>query len=152
MPTLVTTVYLNHGPDNFFGLNPCARLRQAARFDLTLAEHLRGEHLAHAALELIFEQLNIDVPEHPWAIQHRQAGHRSLSVGDVCKKARYGSVRPADQDKRSGTSRPVSPRPSPLLASESHAHGSRTPPRAPRRTEAGRYRDIQLTAILDGGK
>ena len=48
-----------------------------------MAEHLCGQHLAHAALEVIFEQLNIDVPEHDWAIAYRQVGHRSFSVGDV---------------------------------------------------------------------
>jgi hypothetical protein len=42
-----------------------------------------GQHLADAALELIFEQLNIDVPEHDWAIAYREAGHRSFSIGDV---------------------------------------------------------------------
>jgi hypothetical protein len=83
MPTLATTVYLNHGPDHLFGFNATARLRTAGQFDLTLAEHLRGEHLTHAALELIFEQLNIDVPEYHWAIAYRDAGHRSFSIGDV---------------------------------------------------------------------
>jgi hypothetical protein len=83
MTTLAATVYLNHGPDNFFGFNATAQLRQAAQFDLTLADHLRGQHLADAALELIFEQLNIDIPEHDWAIAYREAGHRSFSIGDV---------------------------------------------------------------------
>ncbi|MBV8350253.1 MAG: hypothetical protein JOZ49_22895 [Mycolicibacterium sp.] len=84
MTTLAVTVYLNHGPDRFFGFSrDDAQLRQAAQFDLTLADHLSGHHLADGALEVIFEQLNIDVPEHPWAIAYRQAGHRSFSVGDV---------------------------------------------------------------------
>ena len=42
MTTLAATVYLNHGPDNFFGFNTTAQLRQAAQFDLTLADHLRA--------------------------------------------------------------------------------------------------------------
>ena len=83
MPTLTATVYLNDGPDNFFGFSRTAHLRQAAQFDLTLSEHLHGRHLAKAALEVIFEQLNIDVPEHEWATAYRHAGNRSFSVGDV---------------------------------------------------------------------
>ena len=88
MTTLAITVYLNHGPGSFFGFSRAdAQLRQAAQFDLTLAEHLSGHHLAHAALEVIFEQLNIDVPQHPWAIAYRQAGHRSFSVAVVAETA-----------------------------------------------------------------
>jgi hypothetical protein len=65
MPTLIATVYLNDGPDNFFfGFSSTAQLRQAAQFDLVLAEHLHGNHLAKAVLEVIFEELNIDVPQH----------------------------------------------------------------------------------------
>ena len=82
MTTLAATVYLNHGPDNFWGFNASAKLRQAAQFEITLTD-LCGQHLIDGALELIFEQLNIDVPEHPWAIKYRRDGHRSFSVGDV---------------------------------------------------------------------
>jgi hypothetical protein len=85
MPTLTVTVYLNDAARNILGFNRVspARLRPAGVFELTLAEHLRGQHLADAALEVIFEQLNIDVPEHDWAIAYRLIGHRSFSVGDV---------------------------------------------------------------------
>jgi hypothetical protein len=83
MPTLTVTVYLNDGPHSFFGFNRTAQLRPVAQFELALAEHLRGQHLVEAALELIFEQLNIDTPEHPWALKYRLSAHRSFSVGDV---------------------------------------------------------------------
>ena len=63
MTTLAATVYLNHGPDNFFGLNATAQLRQTAQFDLTAAQ---------------LQSLAAD-----WAIAYREAGHRSFSIGDV---------------------------------------------------------------------
>lgn len=33
--------------------------------------------------QLATRQLNIDDPDQPWAIKYREAGHRSLSGGDV---------------------------------------------------------------------
>jgi hypothetical protein len=85
MTTVTAAIYLNHGPDNFREFTPGqAQLSQAGQFELTLAQHHTcRRHLGTAALELIFEQLNIEGPEHPWAIAYRQVGHRSLSVGDV---------------------------------------------------------------------
>lgn len=84
MTTLHTTVYLNHAHARFFGFNETtAQLRIAGSFDLELAEPLTGPALVDTALDVVFEQPNIDDPEHPWALRYRLAGHRSLSVGDV---------------------------------------------------------------------
>lgn len=84
MTTLRTTVYLNHAHARFFGFNDTtAQLRMAETFDLDLPEHLTGAALVDVALNVVFEQLNIDDPEHIWALRYRLAGHRSLSVGDV---------------------------------------------------------------------
>lgn len=83
MSTLNTVVYLNHGADHLYGFNTGAQLHESARFDLELAEHLPTAALTGTALEIVFEQLNIDEPEEDWAIAYRDAGRRSLSVGDV---------------------------------------------------------------------
>lgn len=84
MTTLRTTVYLNHAHARFFGFNETtAQLRMAESFDLELPGHLTGSAVVDAALNVVFEQLNIDDPEHIWALRYRLAGHRSLSVGDV---------------------------------------------------------------------
>lgn len=81
---LITTVYLNHGAHQSHGfgeLEP-AKLAAAAGFTLTVAGPPSTEQIK-ASLELIFEQLNIDDADQPWALKYRLAGHRSLSVGDV---------------------------------------------------------------------
>ncbi|WP_241011299.1 hypothetical protein [Mycobacterium camsae] len=87
MPNLHTTVYLNESPDRHWGITnhqPLpAELRQAASFELEIAEHVLAHELSNAALEVVFEQLNIDEPDQDWALRYRLAGHRSLSVGDV---------------------------------------------------------------------
>lgn len=84
MTTLHTTVYLNNAHARFFGFNETtAQLGMAESFDLELPEHLTGSAVVDAALDVVFEQLNIDEPEHIWALRYRLAGHRSLSVGDV---------------------------------------------------------------------
>lgn len=84
MTTLHTTVYLNHAHAPFFGFDETtAQLRIAQSFDLELHDHLTGSAVVDAALNVVFEQLNIDDPEHIWALRYRLAGHRSLSVGDV---------------------------------------------------------------------
>ena len=84
MTTLRTTVYLNHAHARFFGFDETtAQLRMAESFDLELPEHLTGSAVVDAALNVVFEQLNIDDPEHIWALRYRLAGNRSLSVGDV---------------------------------------------------------------------
>ncbi|KQH76617.1 hypothetical protein AO501_10530 [Mycobacterium gordonae] len=84
MTILRTTVYLNHAAGSSFGFDQTiASLRMAESFDLELAEHLHSPALIEAAREIVFEQLNIDEPEHIWALRYRLAGHRSLSVGDV---------------------------------------------------------------------
>jgi hypothetical protein len=82
--TLHTPVYLNHAHARLFGFNETtAQLRMAESFDLELPEHLTGSAVVEAALDVVFEQLSIDEPEHIWALRYRLAGHRSLSVGDV---------------------------------------------------------------------
>jgi hypothetical protein len=85
MPHISTVVYLNDGDDHFFGFNTItvARLREAARFDLEILDNAPTRYATPGALEIIFEQLNINNPQQPWAIAYRRAGQRSLSVGDV---------------------------------------------------------------------
>lgn len=85
MPNITTVVYLNDGDDHFSGFNRYApaKLREAARFDLEILDHVPTQHVIPGALEIVFEQLNIPSPHHSWAIAYRRAGQRSLSVGDV---------------------------------------------------------------------
>ncbi|OSC20882.1 hypothetical protein B8W69_28790 [Mycobacterium vulneris] len=85
MAHISTTVYLNQGVDHFLGfdVHAPARLHQAARFDLEILDQAPSAAAVPGALEIIFEQLNIARPQHPWALRYRLAGHRSLSVGDV---------------------------------------------------------------------
>lgn len=84
MTTLRTTVYLNEAPGSFLGFDSQrAILNMAASFDLDIADHLSVPAAVEAARETVFEQLNIDDPNHTWAQYYRLAGHRSLSVGDV---------------------------------------------------------------------
>lgn len=81
---LITTVYLNNGAHQSHGFGELApaQLAAAAGFTLTVAGPPSTEQIK-ACLELVFEQLNIDEPDQPWALKYRLAGHRSLSVGDV---------------------------------------------------------------------
>lgn len=81
---LPTIVYLNHGDAQLLGFarHAPAQLAEAARFSLTVTGTPAPEHIA-AALETVFEQLNIDDPDQDWARDYRRARHRSLSVGDV---------------------------------------------------------------------
>lgn len=85
MTHISTVVYLNDGHAQFFGFNKFApaQLRETARFDLEILDDVPAQHVIPGALEIIFEQLNIDRPQQPWAIAYRHAGQRSLSVGDV---------------------------------------------------------------------
>ena len=86
-------VYLNEGPDNYFGFhNDFAdepRLRLAAAFDITVLEidTMPGTDWPMRALNEVFEQLNIGgeagVPATDWTRQYRAERNRSLSVGDV---------------------------------------------------------------------
>lgn len=78
-------VYLNEGPDNFFGFhNQFAnepRLRLAAEFEVQ-EEDCDGQPV----LPMIFDQLNIGgdlIPAKPWCERYRAERNRSLSVGDV---------------------------------------------------------------------
>ena len=83
---LRATVYLNDAPHSFSGFNRVgpARLRRAASFELSIPAGTRPVHTATAAaLEHVFEQLNVDDPATAWAQCYRLARHRSLSVGDV---------------------------------------------------------------------
>jgi hypothetical protein len=83
MSEVVTTVYLNNPPQFLgFGRFEPAKLYAAAGFTLTPAGRPSADQVK-VALETVFDQLNIDDPDQPWAICYRQAGHRSLSVGDV---------------------------------------------------------------------
>jgi len=83
MNELVTTVYLSNPPQlRGFGRFEPAKLYAAAGFTLTPAGQPSADQVK-GALETVFEQLNIPDPDQPWAIAYRQAGHRSLSVGDV---------------------------------------------------------------------
>lgn len=84
MYELATTVYLNEGAyqSHGFGQLAPAKLAAAAGFALAVADQPSTEQIK-ASLELVFEQLNIDDPDQPWALKYRLAGHRSLSVGDV---------------------------------------------------------------------
>ncbi|KMO69838.1 hypothetical protein [Mycolicibacterium chlorophenolicum] len=81
---LITTVYLNQGDYQTLGFGELAppKLAAAAGFVITMTGHPSTEHVK-TALETVFEQLNIDDPDQPWAIKYRLAAHRSLSVGDV---------------------------------------------------------------------
>lgn len=84
MSKLNTTVYLNEAPlqDLGFGRFEPAKLAAAAGFTLTLAGQPSAENIK-AALKVVFEQLNIDDPTTSWALEYRNCGLRSLSVGDV---------------------------------------------------------------------
>jgi hypothetical protein len=84
MYELVTTVYLNNARLQSLGFGHVepAKLYAAAGFTLPVAGQPSTEQVK-AALETVFEQLNIDDPDQPWALKYRLAGHRSLSVGDV---------------------------------------------------------------------
>lgn len=85
MYELVTTVYLNDGPDQLlgFGAHAPAQLHAAASFTIDMAGGRPDPDHIKAALEKVFEQLNIDDPTESWALKYRLAGQRSLSVGDV---------------------------------------------------------------------
>ncbi|KPN46869.1 hypothetical protein [Mycobacterium intracellulare] len=85
MTTATVTVYLNDGPNRFDGFDPAGplRLRPVTRFAVQIADHVPTEHITEGVLEIVFEQLNIDQPQHQWARAYRAGGYRSLSVGDV---------------------------------------------------------------------
>jgi hypothetical protein len=80
---LITTVYLND-PPQFLGFNRggAAKLFAAAGFTTTLEGEASATEIK-VVLEKVFDQLNIDDPDKPWAIAYREASNRSLSVGDV---------------------------------------------------------------------
>ncbi|TXI56470.1 hypothetical protein [Mycolicibacterium mageritense] len=86
--TIPATVYLNQATGSTLGFNRYApaRLHAALQFDMPVPQDTRPTKTAvQAALESIFEQLNIDDPTENWALQYRLVGHRSLSVGDVVR-------------------------------------------------------------------
>lgn len=78
-------VFLNESDGHFFtGYESGAAVRQAAIFELDGT--LVGPNKAGVptkALEMIWHELNIDVPTTEWARQYRAERNRSLSVGDV---------------------------------------------------------------------
>jgi hypothetical protein len=79
MPYITTVVYLNDGDHHFDGFNKYApaKLREAARFDLEVLDDVPSQHAIPGALEIVFEQLNIPSPYHPWAIAY--AASRSVT-------------------------------------------------------------------------
>jgi len=81
---LITTVYLNEPASQLagFGKLAPAKLYAAAAFTLTLDGPPSADRIK-AALKTVFEQLNIDDPDQPWAIEYQRDVHRSFSVGDV---------------------------------------------------------------------
>ncbi|KPN45934.1 hypothetical protein AN931_26565 [Mycobacterium intracellulare subsp. chimaera] len=84
MAHITTTVYLNHAEGHLLGFNlySPARLHQAADFYREV-DGAPVDLAVRGALEIVFEQLNIDHPQHAWAQHYRPAGHRNLCVGDV---------------------------------------------------------------------
>ena len=78
-------VYLNTARDSFLGFNEAApaQLELAASLYHELDDHQQAHIAVKAALEHVFEQLNIVPPSAAWAQHYRLAGRRSLSVGDV---------------------------------------------------------------------
>lgn len=86
--TIPATIYLNRAPGSALGFNRYApaELHPVLQFDMAVPQNTRPTKTAvEAALETIFEQLNIDDPTENWALQYRLVGHRSLSVGDVVR-------------------------------------------------------------------
>lgn len=81
---LITTVYLNEPASQLagFGKLAPATLYAAASFTLAVSGPPNAEQIK-AELRKVFEQLNIDDPEQPWAIQYQRDVHRAFSVGDV---------------------------------------------------------------------
>jgi hypothetical protein len=86
-----TQVFLNTSRDGMaFGFvneySPSS-VRQVLKFELgDTITHQLNDGVPIAALEMIFEQLNVGgvlVPAAPWTEMYRATGYRSLSVGDV---------------------------------------------------------------------
>ncbi|OBB87555.1 hypothetical protein [Mycolicibacterium peregrinum] len=85
---ITTTVYLNTALLSTLGFNrhAPAQLHPVIHFHMPVPENTRpGRTAVMAALETIFEELNIDEPTTMWAQQYHLTGHRSLSVGDVVR-------------------------------------------------------------------
>jgi hypothetical protein len=66
----------------FMGYRPGQALSRAAAFEMPLYDRGVGRGVV-SLLDLVFEQLNVDDPDAAWAVDYRNRGHRSLSVGDV---------------------------------------------------------------------
>lgn len=79
---LTVAVYVNE-KTNFRGLDlSTALLRKTVTFDTSIPIAGAWDKI-YRIRELVFEQLNIDDPGQEWARRYREAGNRSLSVGDV---------------------------------------------------------------------
>lgn len=108
MPSVNIKVYLNEGPDAFFPFDRAtARLRKAAEFFEPMVGYVSPaeksieamqtalddeEAEARRLAEYIFEQLNVGgdiVPAADFTTVYREAGNRSLSVGDVVVIGRF---------------------------------------------------------------
>ena len=78
-------VLLNESDGHFFaGYQPGAALRQAAAFELDPTLTAPAETgVPIRALEIVWHELNVDVPTAGWARRYRAERNRSLSVGDV---------------------------------------------------------------------
>lgn len=87
---VLVKVYLNEGPDHYFGFTNDfsnePRLRMAAAFNVSVleADTMPGTSWPTPLLEQVFEELNIGGDGAPaWVTQYRAESNRSLSVGDV---------------------------------------------------------------------
>ena len=83
--SLLSTVYLNEARGSFLGFHTsdeAPALRQAASFELTMPETPFCDTAVYAALEVVFEQLNIDHPTAAWALDYRRRGNRSRARRD----------------------------------------------------------------------
>jgi hypothetical protein len=86
MHGVAVAIYVNDGEDRFFfGYQEGDPLSRAITFTLDedLVTDVTAQGVPRRALEFIFEQLNVDAPTEPWAVQWRQDRHPSMSVGDV---------------------------------------------------------------------
>ena len=81
MTHIPTTVYLNDAPTSFLGFNrhSPAQPRHAISFQLPIPTNTRPHQSAiAAALETVFEQLNIDAPVTAWAQQYPEGAEISV--------------------------------------------------------------------------
>jgi hypothetical protein len=78
MPEPIQIKVLHNHKNFFLPVLPEDTFIQVAQFEI----HVHPECFS-GVVELVFQQLNVDEPVQPWAIEYRRKRHRSLSVGDV---------------------------------------------------------------------